>query len=184
MSFPNEPSDFDLLSTAANYIKKDLEKRFEVWKDSPFKWVLRLPAGSKGKLGKHLIYQWCALKGLSVGKSPDSEADMTVNGHRAELKFSTLWDSGIYKFQQLRNQDYEYAICLGISPHEAHCWVISKKILLKHVIGHMGQHTGKQGKETSWLTVDPNNTPEWLKNCGGTLQEAFSVLKSLSSRNS
>jgi hypothetical protein len=101
-------------------------------------WVLRLPAGSKGKLGKLLVYQWCALKGLSVDRSRDSEADMLINGHRVEVKFSTLWQSGIYKFQQIRDQNYEYSVCLGVSPFEAHCWVISKAILLQYVIGHMG----------------------------------------------
>ena len=55
---PKTAIDFDLLASSAIYIKKDLEKDYLAWKDSPFEWVLRLPAGSKGKLGKHLIYQW------------------------------------------------------------------------------------------------------------------------------
>ncbi len=174
--------DFNLLASAANYIKKDLEKDYAAWKDSPFEWVLKLPAGSKGKLGKHLIYQWCAVKALSVDRSPDSQADMLVNGHRVEVKFSTLWKTGIYKFQQIRNQDYEYAICLGVSPFEAHCWVISKILLQKYVIGHMGQHTGIDGQDTSWLTVDPKKPLEWLLKCGGSLDEAYFVLKGLKRR--
>jgi len=176
------PSDFDLLATAANYIKGDIEGDHSAWAGSPFEWVLKLPAGSKGKLGKQLIYQWCALKGLSVDRSPDSEADMLINGHRVEIKFSTLWKAGIYKFQQIRDQDYEYSVCLGISPFEANCWVISKTILKRHVIGHMGQHTGSSGQETAWITVNPSNPPEWLTPCGGTLEQAFVVLKSLSHR--
>ena len=175
-------NDFNLLASGATYIKSDLEKEIIAWKDSPFEWVLKLPAGSKGKLGKHLIYQWCGVKGLSVDRCPDSEADMLINGHRVEVKFSTLWKSGIYKFQQIRNQNYEYSVCLGISPFEAHCWVISKSILKQYVIGHMGQHTGASGKETAWLTVDPHKPPDWLTPYGGTLDQAFSVLKSLSPR--
>jgi hypothetical protein len=178
----NAPSDFELLATSANYIKRDFESDYSAWNGSPFEWVLRLPPGSKGKLGKHLIFQWCALKGLSVDRSPDSEADMLINGHRVELKFSTLWKVGSYKFQQIRDQDYEYAVCLGISPQEAHCWVISKTTLKKFVIGHIGQHTGLTSTETSWFPVNPNNPPEWLNSCGGTLEEAFLVLKSLSNR--
>jgi hypothetical protein len=46
---------------------------------------------------------------------------MLINGHRVEIKFSTLWQEGIYNFQQIRDQNYEYAVCLGISPFEAHC---------------------------------------------------------------
>jgi len=174
--------DFDLLASAANYIKNNLETAYEAWAESPFEWVLKLPAGSKGKLGKHLIYQWCAVKGLSVDRSPDPEADMLVNGHRVEVKFSTLWKVGIYKFQQIRDQNYEYSVCLGISPFEAHCWVISKTILKKYVIGHMGQHTGQAGQETAWVSVNPDKPLDWLKECGGTLDQAYDVLKSLSRR--
>jgi hypothetical protein len=174
--------DFKLLATAANYIRDDIEKEKVTWKDSPFYWVLFLPPASKGKLGAQLIKQWCSLKGLSINTSPDSQADLLINDHRVEVKFSTLWQSGIYKFQQIRDQNYEYMVCLGISPHDAHCWVISKATLEEHVIGHMGQHTGRGGRETFWLSVNPNSVPGWLEECGGSLPEAFIVLKQLSKK--
>jgi len=174
--------DFNLLASAANFIKPEFERDQSAWAGSPFEWILNLPSGSKGKLGKRLVYQWCAIKGLSIGSSPDSEADMLVNGHRVEIKFSTLWQEGIYNFQQIRDQNYEYAVCLGISPFEAHCWVVSKKILRKNVIGHLGQHTGSAGQETAWFAVNPKSPPDWLAPCGGTLDLAYKVLKSLSSK--
>jgi len=173
-------SDFEYLAAAASIIRKDVEQSQIQWKDSPFEWVLRLPAGSKGKLGKHLISQYFALKGLSVtNKSIDPGSDMLVNGHRMEIKFSTLWNSGIYKFQQIRDQDYEFMICLGISPFEAHCWVINKQILKQEVIGHLGQHTGKGGTETFWFSVNPSEPQQWLINCGGTLESAFYIIRNL-----
>jgi len=174
-----EITDFNLLATAANYIKNDIEKDRKEWEDSPFYWILRLPAGSKGKLGSNLIKQWCALKGLTIGTSPDSEADLLINNHRVEVKFSSLWETGIYRFQQIRDQNYEFIICLGISPHDAHCWVIDKATLREKVIGHMGQHTGRASKETSWLTVNPKSPPDWLMEFGGSLSEAYDVLKIL-----
>jgi len=173
-------SEFDLLAIAAKYIKPEFEKDTSDWVDSPFEWTRRLPSGSKGKLGKRLVYQWCALRGLSIDSSPDSQADMLINGHRVEIKFSTLWENGIYKFQQIRDQNYEYSVCLGVSPFEAHCWVLSKKVLREFVIGHLGQHTGSGGKETAWFSVNPKNPPNWLLSYGGTLDEAYKVLKSLS----
>lgn len=175
-------SDFELLATAANYIKADFRVDNLAWGSSPFEWVLGLPPGTKGKLGKQLVYQWCALKGLAVDRSPDSEADMLINGHRVEVKFSTLWKSGIYVFQQIRDQDYEYSVCLGISPFDAHCWVVSKNVLRKFVIRHMGQHTGSGGQETAWFAVNPHEPPEWIVSYGGSLDQAFLVLKNLSSR--
>lgn len=105
---------------------------------------------------------------------------MLLNGHRVEIKFSTLWEGNIYTFQQIRDQNYDYAICLGISPFEAHCWVASKAILKKHVIGHLGQHTGAGARETAWFTVNPQEPPEWLRSCGGSLEQAYAVLRSLS----
>ena len=176
---PTFSPDFNLLATAANYIKSDFEDDYLAWSGSPFEWVLRLPAGSKGKLGKLLVYQWCALKSLSVDRSSDSEADMLINGHRIEVKFSTLWQAGIYKFQQIRDQNYEYSVCLGISPFEAHCWVVSKSILKQYVIGHMGQHTGATGQDTAWFSVTPHKPPDWLAPYGGTLEQAFAVLRNL-----
>lgn len=175
-------ADFQLLASAANYIKKDFDKDRSEWHGSPFEWILNLPTGSKGSLGKRLVKQWCALKELGVDRSPDSDADMLINGHRVEIKFSTLWKAGIYKFQQIRDQNYEYGILLGVSPFEAHCWVVSKEILRKHVIGHLGQHTGLSGQETAWLTVSPQNPPEWLTKCGGKLEDAYKVLLGLSRR--
>jgi hypothetical protein len=175
-------SDFELLATAANYIRADFMQDDLAWQGSPFEWVLKLPPGSKGKLGKQLVFQWCALKGLAVDRSPDSQADMLINGHRVEIKYSTLWKTGIYRFQQLRDQNYEYCVCLGISPNTAHCWVVSKVILKKYVIGHLGQHTGSGGQETAWFPVNPNEPPDWVVPCGGTLDQAFLVLKNLSPR--
>lgn len=175
-------SDFILLATASSYLRQDFEEGYNAWVDSPFEWILHLPAGSKGKLGKQLVYQWCALKGLAVDRCTDSEADMLINGHRVEVKFSTLWKSGVYKFQQIRDQNYEYSVCLGISPFEAHCWVLSKSILKRFVIGHLGQHTGGDGKETAWITINPSNPLEWITPYGGTLDNAFSVLRNLSRR--
>lgn len=180
MATQGNPSDFDLLATAANYIKPDFDRENDEWEGSPFSWVRILPSASKGKLGKRLVYQWCAIKGLSVDRSPDSEADMLINGHRVEVKFSTLWKANIYKFQQIRDQNYEYIVCLGISPFEAHCWVIDKMMLHHYVIGRLGQHTGAKGQDTSWITVNPNNPPAWLASCGGNLDQAYKVLIGLS----
>jgi hypothetical protein len=175
-------SDFLLLAEAANFIKEEFICEHTPWVGSPFEWVRSLSSGSKGKLGKRLVSQWCALKGFTVNPSPDSDADLLVNGRRVEIKFSTLWQGGFYKFQQVRDQNYEYAILLGISPSTAHCWVLSKQTLQQYVIGHLGQHTGSKGKDTSWITVNPNNPPIFMLNYGGTLDQAYNTLRQITSR--
>ncbi|MBI3240911.1 MAG: hypothetical protein HYZ49_01265 [Chloroflexi bacterium] len=173
-------SDFELLATITRHIRPEFDELDEAWEGSPFAWVRKLPSASRGKMGKRMVAAWCAAKGLMIDSSNNSEADLLLNGHRVEIKFSTLWKSGIYKFQQIREQDYEYAVCLGVSPFQAHCWVVSKALLRKQVIGHKPQHKGVEGTDTFWFSVDPNKPPEWIANSGGTLDQAFQVLKSLS----
>lgn len=55
-----------------------------------------------------------------------------IAGRRVEIKFSTLWESGLYTFQKIRDQNYEFVVCLRISPFDAHCWVISKSLIRQH----------------------------------------------------
>jgi hypothetical protein len=150
----------------------------DMWRDSPFAWIRTRPSRQKGKIGEQLVAGWCAAKDLNVVRSPDAEADRLIEGRRVEIKFSTLWKSGVYKFQQIREQNYEYAICLGISPFDAHCWVITKSLLREHVIGHTPQHMGRRGSDTAWLSFSPSSPPEWLSTCGGTLRKAARVISS------
>ncbi|NUM46438.1 MAG: hypothetical protein HUU38_17180 [Anaerolineales bacterium] len=171
--------DFELFASITTHIRSEFVELDESWKDSPFAWIHSLSSGSRGKLGKRLVSAWCASKGLLIDSSPDSDADLLVNGHRIEIKFSTLWKSGIYKFQQIRDQNYEFVICLGISPFDAHCWVINKNLLYEYIIGHKPQHKGAKGTDTFWFSVKPNNPPDWLLSTGGTLNEAFEILKGL-----
>lgn len=174
--------DFQLLATVSEHIRPEFDERELIWKDSPFAWVRKLSSGSRGKLGKRLVAAWCAAKGLHIDSTHTSEADLSLNGHPVEVKFSTLWESGIYRFQQLRDQDYEYVICLGVSPFQAHCWVIGKKLLMEHILGHKPQHRGAHGTDTFWFAVRPESPPSWLASCGGSLDQAFEVLKHLSIR--
>ena len=120
---------------------------------------------------------WCAARGFDVVHCPDSQADLIINSHRVEVKFSTLWESGIYTFQQIRNQNYEYCIWLGISPHVASCWLLPKTLLFQYVIGHRGQHTGAAGADTSWISFPASKPEEWMNDWGGTLEKALDVMQ-------
>ncbi len=169
--------EVELLGGLATTLRADYADEDLAWEGSPFAWIKTRPSRQAGKIGELLVSGWCAAKGFDVTKAPDSECDRIIGGVRTEIKFSTLWKAGWYVFQQFRNQDYEMALCLGVSPFDAHCWVISKAILEEHVIGHTPQHGGKAGTDTAWLRVDPGNVPPWLSACGGSLREAYSVLR-------
>lgn len=172
-------NDFDIVTRLAKSLEGEYGKGDDPWVESPFAWIRQHSSRRRGKIGEQLVAGFFAAKGFAVGRASGSSADRLIGGLRIEIKFSTLWESGIYKFQQIRDQDYAAAICLGISPGEAHCWVVPKALLTEFVIGKMGQHTGATGKDTAWLSVQPQAVPSWLGNCGGQLCDAAEQLRIL-----
>jgi len=177
MDSANRDPEFDLLASIAATLKNDYirEGIADPWLGSPFAWILSGPSSrQKGAIGEQLIAGWCAAKGLDVIRSKNSDADRIIGGRKVEIKFSTLWQSGVYKFQQLRDQDYEYVICLGISPQRANCWAIPKDVIMIHTTP---QHAGQRGSDTRWLTFPAERPPEWLSSYGGSLSQAFRVLQ-------
>ncbi len=173
--------DVQLLAAIAGTLKADyvLDGEPDPWTGSPFAWIRNLPSRRRGKIGEQLVAGWCAAKGLDVTASRDSQADRVIGGWRVEIKFSTLWASGVYKFQQIREQDYDHLVCLGISPFDAQAWLISKEVLRQHVIGHTPQHVGARGTDTFWLSFRPAEPPQWLAECGGTLARTYGLLRAI-----
>ena len=124
--------DVQALAMIAGSLVGDYVQEIDIWVGSPFAWIRTMQSRRRGKIGEQLVAGFLAAKGCDVVRSPDSEADRLINGHRAEIKFSTLWESGIFKFQQIRDQNYEFAICLGLCPFDARCWVVPKEVLRDH----------------------------------------------------
>jgi hypothetical protein len=178
-------SDVQILASCAATLEEDYSAEDKEWDGSPFAWIKTRPSRQIGVIGEKLVAGWLATKGFDVTRSPDSDADRIINGVRAEIKFSTIWKGGFYKFQQLRKQNYDFAICLGVRPFDAHCWVISKEEIVDQWgagNGLAAQHGGQRGQDTAWLTVCPDNVPAWLNLCGGTLADAAECITSLTGR--
>lgn len=149
----------------------------QVWNGSPFEWILSRPSRQRGKIGEQLIAGWCAARDLNVLRSPDSDADRVIEGKRVEIKFSTLWNSGSYTFQQIRDQNYDYLICLGISPFDAHAWIFKKSGIPFSKLRH--QHGGSRGRDTWWLIFRPQHPPIWMRKQSGKLREVYRMLRGL-----
>jgi hypothetical protein len=172
--------EVNLLASIATTVHQDYASdEVDPWEGSPFAWIKGRPSRQVGAIGEKLVSGWCAAKGFDVTAAPNSDADRVVHGHLVEVKFSTLWANGGYKFQQIRDQDYERLFCLGVSPSDAHAWLVPKPVLYDHVIGHTGQHTGAAGTETAWLGFPADNPPAWLEPYGGTLAKVAEVLAGL-----
>lgn len=169
-----EITDTEVLALAAisTTLRVDYEAEELEWEGSPFAWIRRRPSRQRGAIGERLVAGWLAAKDFDIVKSPDSQADRIVNGHRIEVKFSTLWRSGVYKFQQLRDQDYEFVVCLGISPFNAHCWILPKSEVItrwRAGDGIHSQHGGSAGRDTAWLSIKLGFEYDWLSGFGGPL---------------
>ncbi|MDE0134356.1 MAG: hypothetical protein OXH86_18340 [Acidimicrobiaceae bacterium] len=149
------------------------------WSSSPFGWIKTKASRTVGAIGEKLVAAWCDDLGLDVVRTGDTEADRLVEGHRVEIKFSTRWQNGEYRFQQIRDQRYDFLFALGLSPSSVHGWMIPKSVLLEHVIGQMGQHTGAGAADTDWLAVVPGEEPPWLRACGGSLGDVTVILETL-----
>lgn len=175
-----DPGMMEIVQIAENlrgkYSSHDLE-----WAGSPFAWIKALPSRTVGKVGEELVEHWCAAQNFDVSPSPNSEADRVIDGLRVEIKLSTLWKTGTYKFQQLRDQAYDVVICLGISPRDVHCWVLPKALIVeKWASGEISaQHTGSAGRDTAWFTVNPNAPQPWLTPRSGKLTAAAQQLRQL-----
>ena len=174
-----QDNDVRLLAGIAETLRGDYVHDDNAWSGSPFAWIRTRPSRQKGKIVEQVIAGWCAAKGLAVASSGNSGFDRVIHGYRTEVKGSTLWGTGIYKFQQIRDQGYDYVICLGISPFDAHCWVVPKEVLLARPVGVTGQHTGAAGRDTAWLSFAPTKSPPWLARYGGRLRDAYRVLAAL-----
>lgn len=171
--------DFIMLAAIANYLQNDLDKKpeeeIDLWKNSPFEWTLKLPPARKGKLGSDLVTSWLTSKGIHIDTTKDPAKIIVINNRKVSLKFSTLWANGVYKFQQIRSTGYDFVICFGISPFAAHCWVFEKNYVIKNATK---QHKGG-AKSEYWISINPNQPQEWVHRSGGTLDEAYQLIKKI-----
>ena len=147
------------------------------WAESPFAWIRLEGSGRRGKIGEQLVERLCRAYGLEVEGSTDSDCDLLIAGVRVEVKFSTRWATGQFRFQQIRDQNYKLAVCLGVAPSDARMWAIPKETLLARPAGVRGQHGGAEAQDTMWLTVRPGKEHEWMHKFGGALPDGMAALR-------
>lgn len=175
-------SEVKLLASIAATLEQDYVLDNLEWKGSPFEWIKQRPSRQIGAIGEKIVSGWLAAKSFNVSRSGDSDADRIIEKSRVEIKFSTLWKNGSYKFQQLRDQNYDFAICLGVSPSDAHCWALPKAEILRRwrETGDLSsQHGGAKGADTAWLTVNPASAHSWLAPFGGELRAGLKQIHAL-----
>jgi hypothetical protein len=127
------------------------------WDESPFRWLRPLSPKKKGAAIESLVTNWLNSLKYDVGNRSTSDHDRTIEGHRIEIKGSMLWSDNKFCFSQIRDQDYDHVLLVGIAPARVYAWLVPKQVAREHA---KAQHAG--GEDTKWLFIDPTNVQEWL----------------------
>jgi hypothetical protein len=169
-------------------LNKELSKqtsKSDRWHKSPFLWIRGLTPKRKGTIGEKLAFGICEANGIKVAPRTGVGHDMHINGKKVEVKFASLADKGVFIFNQIRNDDYDYLFLLGIDINSCYLWVIPKRQVLdskgkpirKEVVN---QHKGKAGSDTFFInSLDPNSPYPWLKSFGGSIEKGVSQAKKI-----
>lgn len=148
----------------------------KAWADSPFNWIRSLPPNSKWSIGKIAICGLFQHYGLTA---TTYRHQIRVNATGISPKIALMWEKGVIKFQNIRDTDFDFVLCLGLYPHGAYGWLIPKdEIWVDHAIrkdrlGITSQHKGAD----AWVHVDPDNVQAWLQPYGGTIDEMIKVAR-------
>jgi hypothetical protein len=163
---------------AANDATRELTVAKDVspWLGSPFEWIMVLPSRSKGAVAEKLAASFFGAAGYPVTKPSNSGHDRVINGHKVEVKMSSLWKGGTYTWQQIRDQDYELCFLLGLAPQNAYAWLMPKEVAVEHSVP---QHGGSVGTDTRWLTITAAQVPAWMNDWGGDLDVCLQVAEGL-----
>lgn len=158
----------DFILETSTYASWKKHKQTSIWKHSLFECFHDIPSPrSKGAEGEKLVEEFMSSLGHTVIRAKSSDYDRVISGYKTEIKTSTTWNGTKDKFtwQQIRNQDYDRIIFLGINPNDINLYWATKQDLVKNVfsIDSFRQHAGKNGKqELYWL--QGINKLSWFRN--------------------
>jgi hypothetical protein len=152
---------------------KEPTSNLDFWQGSLFEsfWLMSSPK-SKGARGERLAADIMESLGHDILRDGSgkpcrrgSDYDITVDGQRTEVKLSLTWGAAEnqWTWQQIRDQDYDRIIFIGINPNNVKMWWATKEDLLKHVIGNRAfqQHGGKKAAgNTYWIN---RKIPSWFR---------------------
>ena len=149
--------DVQLLAGLAAALEPEYVSRAEVdmWSGSPFRWINTRPSRRVSSRA-------------SVWRSSSR--------HFGPITRST-------SFQQIRDQDYDFCFCIGVSPFDVHAWFIPKvELTSDRPPTLVPQHGGAAGRDTKWLSFAAAAPPEWLKQYGGRLSDVADLIRAVETR--
>ena len=165
----------------SNAYKDHIKKmKNSAWNGSMFELHKNLSPKAKGAWGERLTCDILESYGATVPrdkkgknkkpKGAGSDYDVWVNDKKIEVKTSFAWDEEPDKFvwQQIRDQDYEYIVFIGVNPGECKAWWATKEDIVNNIFGRneYRQHGGNSGEQDLyWIqtTMFDGNVPGWFR---------------------
>ncbi|ADO97670.1 hypothetical protein SShM2_059 [Synechococcus phage S-ShM2] len=138
-----------------------------IWEGSKFQSFRNIPSPkSKGSQGEKLVQQFMEHFGHKVTKPQNTDHDRIIDGYKTEIKLSTTWNEILsnWTWQQIRDQDYDRLIFVGINPNGISLWWATKSDIKKYILGRDGcrQHAGKDGgQELYW--IQGSSGEQWFR---------------------
>jgi hypothetical protein len=181
---PNARSrpDVELMQEMSRALS-DAHSQVRDWSGSDFNWMLTLSTGARGAVGRQLVEAWVGSLGIPTGRVSENNAHYVLAWDlRIQVKTSTMWESGHFRFQQIRDQNFDLLLCLGLQPDDVSVWLFPKDVVLEHLSGVGGQHTGASARETYWMNLAPGANNSWVDEYGDQFSTAKDFLSDLSGR--
>jgi hypothetical protein len=166
------PLDPDQAQAALAGLAADLSGDFtepaDDWDDSPYLWLKQLPPVSRGRAAAALLHRWCQHLGIPATANPKAPTELSTPAGTVQVKSSTLWSAGEYRFQAVRPGHHTHLALLGISPHRAHLWVLPSGLALAHRDNVRG--------DAGWITLTPTRPAAWTHPYGPEPATAAALL--------
>ena len=171
----------DIVKESTSFKDIVAKKQNSIWNGSTFELAKNMGPKSKGAWGERLTCDILESFGAKVPrdkkgknkkpKGAGSDYDVWVNGKKIEVKTSFAWDDTPDKFvwQQIRDQDYEYIVFIGVNPGECKAWWATKDDIVDNIFGEDSyrQHGGSSGmQDLYWIQTAAlvgGELPEWFK---------------------
>ena len=161
-----DPIDFTVDALSTKRYSQWEKARQSIWYGSRFEQLRNMSSRKKGAEGEKMCSEIMTSLGHEVKKPESKEHDRIITPWKTEIKLSTSWNEELDNFtwQQLRNQDYERCIFIGVNPEQLKMWWCTKDDLFEHVISKDSkrQHAGKDGEQDLyWIQASAGET--WFR---------------------
>lgn len=167
-----DEDDLALIARLSDEIEPQIEQRSNPYAGSRFEWIWPHSPAKKSQIATRIVRLWAERAGFETAERINRDHALRVNGRKIVVKLSMLWSGTSLRFQQLKDQDYEYVCLLALEPHAVRLWVVPKGEALRK---GASQHAG--GNDTTWIRFKADSPPPWLSSYGGSLEEARSLLE-------